>query len=284
MRALIVNADDLGIHEAINEAVKRCYTRGAITGVSLMACGRCFREAVLMLRSLGVSEVGVHLTLTGRFRPCVEDISRIKNLLPDKEVFPGDYSHFFRLYSAKNITPEEIYLELSAQIKRVKDEGFEITHLDGHEHVHMFPGVMETTVTLAEDFGIPFIRIPLEPVSVIRKRFLIKDLFRYTGLRIYAGRAKKILSGTRFKTSNAFLGHFHSGRVDDDVLVFMMEKLGEGVTELAAHPGVLSDELLKEFPWYRNAQKEMDALISGKWRKLVGSGKIRLITHKGALA
>jgi predicted glycoside hydrolase/deacetylase ChbG (UPF0249 family) len=283
MKSLIINADDVGLSDSINKAVERCYSSGVITGTSVIGCGRRVREAAGMLRDLGKTEVGAHLTLTGQFEPCTKDASNIKTLLFGKGVFHGDYGRFMRLCSAGKIDIGQVYIELASQIKRIKGEGLEITHLDSHEHVHMFPEVLEVVMTLAEEFKIPYIRLPLEDPVVIKKQFKVRDLLRYGGLRMFALRAKKKLFRKNFDADGNFLGHFHSGRIDDDILFFMITHLREGVSELAVHPGVMSPELLEESPWHRNAQREMDALINGRWKTFADSEGVRLVTHKEAV-
>ncbi|MFC1480070.1 carbohydrate deacetylase [Candidatus Omnitrophota bacterium] len=279
MKSLIVNADDVGFSDAINEAAKDCYLAGAITGVSVLACGRRFQEACAMLRDLGKTEVGVHLTLTGNLPPCTEQRLEVRTLLRDKDLFVGNYWGFMALYFRKKLEAGQIHLELANQIRRVKDEGLNVTHLDSHEHIHMFPEVLKITRALAEEFDVPYIRLPLEEVGVIRKRFLLKDLLRHAGLKAFGLTSKGILSGAQVKCNDFFLGHFHSGRIDDDILIFMMENLADGITELAVHPAVMSRELLEESPWHRNAQKELETIIDGRWRKRIGAGGIRLVSH-----
>jgi predicted glycoside hydrolase/deacetylase ChbG (UPF0249 family) len=283
MRSLIVNADDVGLSDGVNEAVRRSYLSGAITGVSVMACGRCFREAAAMLRDLEKPETGVHLTLTGGFFPCTKTASKIKSLLNKRGAFPGDYWAFMARYFRKKTRMDEIYLELVNQIKKVKEEGLTITHLDSHEHVHIFPGVLKVVVSLAKEFNIPYIRLPLERTVVTRIGFRVIDLLRHEGLKAFASRAGKTITAANLKHNDTFLGHFHSGRIDDDVLVFMMKNLAEGVSELALHPGVTSRGVLSDpVHHHSNAPIELDALLNGKWRQLSESEGIRLISHKEA--
>ncbi len=284
MKSLIVNVDDVGLSDAINEAVKACYRRGAITGVSVMPCGARFTEAANMLRNLGKVEVGVHLTLAGRFSPCTEDISAISTLLRANGEFSRDYKSFGTRYFLRRIKSHQVYLELANQIKRVMAEGLTITHLDSHEHIHMFPEIFRITLRLAAEFGIPYIRIPLEHIKMIRKKLPPKDLLRHAALRMFTSGAKKIISRTRLKCNDAFLGHTHAGRIDDDILCFMVDNLEDGICELAVHPGIQSPELVEESPWHRNAPAELDTLLNGRWRAHAESRNVRLVSHKEAVS
>ena len=50
MSKLIINADDFGLHSAINEGIIVGHTKGAITSTSILAGGAAFNEAVDMAK------------------------------------------------------------------------------------------------------------------------------------------------------------------------------------------------------------------------------------------
>ena len=50
MSKLIVNADDFGLHSAVNAAVIDGHRTGIITSTSLLAGGEAFSEAVSMAK------------------------------------------------------------------------------------------------------------------------------------------------------------------------------------------------------------------------------------------
>ena len=284
MTSLIINADDVGLSDGINEAVKACYSKGIITGVSVIACGGSFREGAAMLREAARTEVGAHLALTGAFRPCTEDLSKVNTLVSKDGRFPRDYWGFFRRYSTGRISSGQIRLELENQIKRLKAEGLEITHLDSHEHVHVFPGVFGIVLDLARENGVPYVRSASEDPVVIKKDFRLRDLARYAILKAFAVRAGKRLERSGLGYNDRFLGHFHSGRINGDILLYMAENMSDGLFELAVHPGIVTAELLDKSPWHANAQAEMEALMNKSWRKLLEVEGVRLVTHMEAVS
>ncbi|MFC1570614.1 carbohydrate deacetylase [Candidatus Omnitrophota bacterium] len=276
MKKLIINADDVGLSSAINEGIVECLAKGSVTGVSIISCGKRFQEACALLRDAGKLEVGVHLTLTGRFAPYTRTGSTI---LEEGGVFPQSYFNFMARYYQGGVRPEHVYLELANQIHKVTEEGLRITHIDSHEHVHMFPKVLGVVLALAKESGVPYIRIPLESSFVMKKSFSVKDLLRYAGLRAYALRAQKTITEADIKYNDGFLGHFHSGRLNDDIMSFIIDNLPEGINELAVHPAVESPELMNESPWHKNAAAEMDMLLNGSWREKAREEGIELISH-----
>jgi predicted glycoside hydrolase/deacetylase ChbG (UPF0249 family) len=283
VKSLIINAEDVGISGAVDEAVDKCYREGAITGASVMACGRRFQEAVYMLKNLGRTEVGVHLTLTGNFLPCTEESFLINTLLQKNGKFvPGYKDLALRLFFGR-LELEQVYLELSHQVKRIKKEGLNLTHLDSHEHVHLFPDILKVALRIAVEFAIPYIRIPIEDPKIIWRQFSVKDYVRHMALNTVSKRTKDRVDFINTKCNDDFLGHFHSGRLADDILCYMMDNLKDGVTELAFHPSVESEEFLQEFPWYSNGPNEFDLLLNGEWKKRLDTHDIKLISHKEAI-
>src|SRR6185369_5219302 len=64
---LIVNADDFGVSEPVNEAIIRAFNEGVLTSASLMVTGVAFEQAVMLAKENPGLAVGIHLvTVVGR--------------------------------------------------------------------------------------------------------------------------------------------------------------------------------------------------------------------------
>src|SRR5690242_5450713 len=61
VRRLIVNADDFGMSEAVNEAIIRAHREGVLTSTSLMVTGAAAAEAVRLAKENPRLAVGIHL-------------------------------------------------------------------------------------------------------------------------------------------------------------------------------------------------------------------------------
>ncbi|MGD2278749.1 MAG: ChbG/HpnK family deacetylase [Candidatus Omnitrophota bacterium] len=283
MKSLIVNIDDVGLSGAINEAAKLCYKSGAITGVSVMACGSRFKEAADMLKEAGKKEVGAHLTLTGKITPCAER-SKVDSLLAQGGAFANSYKDLAHKYFSRKLKHDQVYIELSSQVKKIRDAGLSVTHLDSHEHVHMLPMILELTMKLAKEFDVPYVRLPLEPSGLMLKRFTTKDFVRRASLALFTKGGKGRMEAEKIGHNDFFMGHFHAGRVDRDIFCHMLDSLREGVSEIALHPGVFSESFVNEYPWYRNAEKELDLLMDDDWRKRLDEMGVRFLTHGEAVS
>ncbi|MBU1128475.1 MAG: ChbG/HpnK family deacetylase [Candidatus Omnitrophica bacterium] len=273
MRRLIVNADDCGCSASVNKAVEECYLAGRITGVSIMPAGEFFQEAVSMLKDLKKADVGVHLALTGGLHPSSSETGRLSALLGPTGVFVSGYPELAMRHLSGRIRLEHIYPELRAQIKKTVDSGLSVTHLDGHEHIHMFPGILKVLLRLACEFGIPYIRVPIENPVVITRSFSVGDLIRYTLLRTTACISRKHMKGTGIKYNDAFFGHFHSGRMTDDIFRFILDHIPPGITEIATHPDISPSKRPGEF----------DMLMNGVWKVRAEAMGIKLVSHREAL-
>ncbi|HMC44630.1 MAG TPA: ChbG/HpnK family deacetylase, partial [Caballeronia sp.] len=77
-RALIVNADDFGLHTRVNDAVERAHRNGVLTSASLMVAGDAAADAVERARRLPTLRVGLHIVLAdGRASSPRSDIPQL---------------------------------------------------------------------------------------------------------------------------------------------------------------------------------------------------------------
>ena len=157
-RLIVVNADDLGLHEAVNEGIIRAHQEGIVTSASLIACGGAFEDAVRRCESCPELDLGVHLTLVEEHP--LAPIEKIPSLVDQDGFMPRSYMIFARSWLTNKIREREIRFELEAQMARVLDSGIRPTHLDSHQHVHCLPGVWKLTLDIARKYGVPFIRVP----------------------------------------------------------------------------------------------------------------------------
>src|SRR3954468_19839524 len=136
-RRLIVTADDVGLHPGMTSGAIRAHRDGIVTACSVVANGVAFYDAVERLRDVPSLEGGVHLTL-GQER----SLTGMR--------LPRSYVEFVRDMKDR----AAIERELRAQIERVLAAGLRVTQLNGHQHVHMWPGVFAIVSRLADEYGI----------------------------------------------------------------------------------------------------------------------------------
>jgi predicted glycoside hydrolase/deacetylase ChbG (UPF0249 family) len=279
---LIVNADDFGISERVNDGIVLAHRAGIVTATSLMAVGRAFEQAVQWCRRLPSLDVGVHLTLVAEepLRP------KGSSLAGADGRFPAGSSAFLRHFLAGRIRLPDVRTELAAQIERVLDRGIRVSHLDSHQHVHALPVLAALTGDLAGRYGIPFVRVPLEDWRTGRPRDL-HGLTRLLGsmvLRVSwtAGRLGR--SGVRTPRAPRFLGFQQGGRLDQRRLQRLLCSLRPGEAyELMCHPGFTPEEPYLQRWNYRHTT-ELQALTSRLIRSEIAARGIRLCSFKELMA
>jgi len=238
---LVINADDYGFTEGINESVMECYSRGAVTDISFLACGDSFEHATELAEKNNLRKIGIHLALTESFRP-VSSAQDVPTLIDKNGKFLANYRLFLIRYFTGAVKNDEIYTEFKNQIRKVKKAGFEITHLDSHEHIHVVPGILKIALALAKEEGIKYIRFPLEKAGFFAGLKDLRAMARNILLSFMCGLSKRALDLSGVKHNDYFIGHaraFQFGRKD---LFSMISGLKEGLTELSCHPGKRREE------------------------------------------
>src|SRR6516164_1415614 len=160
MRSLIVNADDLGWTEGVNRGIADAHRNGIVTSASLLANGAAFDDAVKTAGQLPGLGVGVHLNLSDG-RPAAPP-REVTSLLNEVGEFSGGPQSLLLRLTAGRVDPGEVEKEWDAQIQKVRAAGIRPTHLDGHKHVQMLPGLFAVALRLAKKHGIPALRVSLE--------------------------------------------------------------------------------------------------------------------------
>jgi len=184
---------------------------------------------------------------------------------------------------------EEVEREWDAQIRKIKESGIAPTHLDGHKHVHMLPGLFELALQLARKHGIRAIRVANEESSLrsalsagagSKTGVLLKQGVRARGLKLLARDARELAEREGIATSDYFCGITQTGELTRGGLEEFLESLPEGTTELMCHPGYADEELRRTATRLQESRKaELDMLTDAGIRKLVASRGIRLINY-----
>ncbi len=270
---LLVNADDFGVSERVDEGIAQAHSRGIVTATSLMAVGRSFEHAVGLWRELPTLDVGVHLTLVGE-RPLLTSSS----LVTADGRFPADAAALLRRCLAGAIRLVEVEAEWAAQIERVLSTGIRPSHLDSHQHVHVLPGLAGIAQRLARRYGIPRLRLPLEhpPAAWPARAAELKRLAGLAALWFTWGTARLTGAASPVGPRLNFLGFMTGGRLDEQALLRLVVGMRAGRDyELMCHPGLAPTEpdLLG---WHYSHEEELRALTSPRVQDELAARGIRL--------
>lgn len=146
-RRLIVCADDYGLSPGVSLGIRELAERGRITATGAMTCMPAWKvEApaltVLADRLGSRFEVGLHLTLTDQ-----TPLGEMPVLAPQGK-FPGIGS-LLKASLARMLPLAEIAEELDRQLDAFKKHfGRMPDFIDGHQHVHLLPGIRQVVLGL----------------------------------------------------------------------------------------------------------------------------------------
>jgi predicted glycoside hydrolase/deacetylase ChbG (UPF0249 family) len=287
VKNLIVNADDLGWTDGVNRGIVEAFRHGIVTSASLLANGAAFAGGVEAARSAPGLGVGVHLNLTDG--PPLADRETITSLLNNEGEFACRPESLLLRRARGGLSLAEVEQEWDAQIQKVRDAGIEPTHLDGHKHVHMLPGLFETALRLAKRHGIGAIRVSLE-ASSLRAALssgakhnggvVLKQGVQARGLKLLARDAREQAERAGISTADYFCGIAQTGELTLDGMMQFLKSLPEGTTELMVHPGYTDQALRKtDTRLQESRQSELEILTDTGVRNLVASQGIRLIDY-----
>lgn len=280
MKQLIVNADDLGADEARNAGIFEGIREGSVTSVSILANGPALEDALPQIKSLKEKKIswGIHLNLS-EGTPLMAGLCRLTG---KDGFFPGKApAHELLSRRGDPGLGKEVAQEMEAQIQALRNAGIRISHLDGHQHIHVFPGVVRAAVTLARQYRIPWIRIPEEPEPTPAggtvEGPLLRESRNFIGL---AKAARAQLEGTGIRTTDHFRGLYLKGRVSLSTLIDSLENLPKGLTELMVHPGrVPPAPISNPFSQFStlDREKELESLLGIGFRKALAERGIDLV-------
>jgi chitin disaccharide deacetylase len=287
VKNLIVNADDLGWTEGVNRGILEAFHRGIVTSTSLLANGEAFAAAVKAAKSAPGLGVGVHLNLSDGAP--VADRETVMSLLNDDGNFAGGPESLLLKRARRGLVLDEVEEEWDAQIQKLRDTGIRPTHLDGHKHVHMLPGLFEIALRLAKKHGIEAIRVSLEESSLRaalssgakhRSGVVMRQGVQARGLKLLARDAREQAARAGIATADYFCGIAQTGELTREGIERLLEILPEGTTEFMCHPGYADKALEKTATRLQTSrQKELEILTDTRIRNLVASQGIRLIDY-----
>lgn len=231
---LIVNADDCGMSDVVNEDIRKYIEDGLITSTTIMANMSDFDGAVRLYEEYHDKiSFGIHFNLTEG-----EPLSS-SQVLQDIGFYVERGNHL--CLNGKNISDSlmnkdvklAILKELECQAEKILDSGIVPSHLDSHEHVHWKKELLPLFCVVARKFGI----------TKMRREFnyggnpSLKETFRRRAWRWKMFFYNSGLSCTdAFTNLGTFFNEFEKGKLDS------------GKTyELLCHPGKRGDLFKRQF-------------------------------------
>lgn len=266
---LIVNADDFGRSESINEAVIRAHREGILTTASLMVNEPACAEAVALARANPGLGVGLHLTLL-----CGKSAlppAQIPGLVNERSEFGQNPAAVGWRYFARRELREQLRAEIQAQFTRFRATGLTLDHLNGHLHLHLHPMVFDLLMVEASELGIRHLRLTRDPFRLNLRLARGRWLYRGSHALIFgllSARARRALQQRGIRHPSRVFGLLQDSQVNEEFVLRLLPRLPAGDSELYSHPSL--DKFKPEF----------EALVSPRVKTLVTQLNIRLVRYQ----
>ena len=189
---LIVNADDFGQSHSVNWGIIEAHERGIVTSASLMVRWPAAAEAAVYSRQHPNLSLGLHVDF-GEWAYRGDDWVSLYQVVP---------------ISDTTAVADEVSRQLTTFRRLV---GKDPTHIDSHQHVHLWEPLRTVLTEVARDLTVPLRHCSAE--------------VRYRG-DFYGQTAE----GIPFPDA-----------ISVDGLIKILETLPPGCTELGCHPGLGND-------------------------------------------
>jgi len=139
-----VHADDGGFAPSTDAAILRCAEAGILKSASVVANGPTTETFVRAALAQGL-DLGLHVNLTEG--PALAGAH--ENLTDKGGALRGPKHEAWRRAAADELDAGAVRAEITAQWERVKALGVSPSHVDGHNHVHLFPACRDALAELA---------------------------------------------------------------------------------------------------------------------------------------
>ena len=275
MKRLIVNGDDFGYSREVNAGIIRAHREGILTSTSLMVADAARDEAVALAKDNPALDVGLHLVVcmgrsvlpASEIAPVVDELGRFSN----NPVLSG--LRYFFTTGIRNKLIAECRAQIELHLKLI---GY-LNHIDGHLNFHVHPAIADIVVELAQEYKVPCIRLPAEPVfttlAVSRDR-LVGKLIEAMIFRTLSRRTRRMAVERGIRSTDRLFGLHQTHHITEDYVLGVMDRLPDGLTEIYFHPAMD----IGGTPPAPSAQLETEVLTSARVRDAIAAHGVRLTT------
>ena len=267
-RYLKICADDYGLTQAVSSGILEAVEAGRLDATGAMTTRPFWNIAARDLASLGSAvEVGLHLDLT-----LGPPLTRMPTLAPNGKL--PSIGALIRLSQAGRLPKAEIRAEIAAQIDAFGDHyGRAPAFIDGHQHVHMLPGIRDWLFEAATARGLSgqiWMRDSADRFSRILKRGVEVPKALIVAL---AGRGfGKAAQAHGFATNEGFAGYSAFDPQRSYANDFSCYLLAPGQRHLImCHPGRVDYELEQIDPATYSREQELEFLLSDRFRDVLAA-------------
>lgn len=280
-RLLIISGDDFGLTPGVSEGILRAHQHGVLTSTSALTNAPAFDGYGSALASSGI-DVGLHICFVGEDPPLLSS-TEIPTLVAPGGGLHRDWQTFLRQWLRGRIDPDDLTREANAQFAALVATGVIPSHLDTHQHLHLWPSLADLTLNLAQRWKVPAVRVPRSdsPAPL------------HLGVNALSRRLRTKVADRNLATTDQFAGLQQAGSWSETLLQGTVERMarpGVESVEIGTHPGLGHDPDRARYRWGYQWSQELKALtsqrvaaaVSGCGYALGGFGDLAEFNRPGA--
>jgi hopanoid biosynthesis associated protein HpnK len=229
---LIINADDFGRSSAINRGVLHAHLEGVLNSASLMIAGEAADEAVEIARQNPGLAVGLHLVVVDG--PAVLPPDSIPHLVGPDGRFANAPVRLGLRYAFSRAARRELEAEIAAQFERFAATGLLLSHVDGHQHMHLHPAVFDRMLPLAKRYGAARVRIVRDDLRLALRYDRRHAIGKCMGTLIFAALGRRARSCGLPSPTRTY-GFHQSGQMTEPYVLSAISQMPGGA-EIYFHP------------------------------------------------
>jgi chitin disaccharide deacetylase len=252
---LIVNADDYGLTEGISLGILRGHREGIVTSASVLAVGPAYPKVAHLLADHPGLGIGVHLAAVGEDPPLLSR-AEVPTLFDATGRLPETWTGFLARAVRGRIDPDDVRREFTAQLECVQELGLPITHLDAHQHLHLWPSMRKVVLELACRHGVPAVRVPRHRPTTV------------------AGAGVTVLGWRLARCARRAQLAYPA-----DAVGIELAARGRAAVELTVHPGEDDDPDRARYQWGYGWGHELRALVGPVAHQAVADSGFTLGTY-----
>ena len=253
-----IHADDLGLAPGVDTAILDLATAGRLTSASLLVDGATAESAAAAWRCLPKAQpLVLHLCLTEGPQP---------QHCPDLPAGFGELLLGSLLPAKRRALRNQVVQSIQAQIHRFQQlTGQHQIQLDGHQHIHLVPLVLDVVLEHAEIVWVRTTAEPLPqglPLKLWIKALRDGGLLKWLVLQPLTWLAQRRLKAAGIGTNQRFAGVLFTGEMTGAALDAAERSLGDGDLLLAHPAAAVNPDQLEQHQFHRSA-----AFFSSPWRQ-----------------
>jgi hopanoid biosynthesis associated protein HpnK len=178
--------------------------------------------------------VGLHVVLV-EGRP-VLPASAVTHLVDGNGVFRSAMVALGTVISFSRQARRQLAAEITAQFEAFRATGLTLDHCNAHKHFHLHPVVGGLMAAIGSRFGLRAVRVPLEPLQVLRK---IERQTPWAPALLTAPFAillRRRLRAAGLLAPDRLFGLRWSGQMTRERLSGLIRNLPNGLSEIYLHP------------------------------------------------